>query len=124
MIKLSTEYEMEKKCGFGKKKRITTDKEIKKIFQEGKVYSGAYLKIYFLDGDDQKFSIRLQSHIKGGYRRNRFRRRLREIIRDASPVLRSGLYIIWGRKQALDIDYQRLKEDFEKLARGGDLWRN
>ncbi len=115
---------MEKECGFGKGKRITDDREIKKVLQEGQVYSGSFLKIHYLQGVDQRFSIRLQAHIKGGYNRNRLRRRLREITRQASLELKNGLYIIWGRKIAIGIGYHRLKRDFEKVIGEGNLWRD
>lgn len=116
------EHERRKNCGFGKEKRITDNKEIKKVLRKGYTFSGAFLNIYFLPGKKQRFIIRLQHKVKGGYRRNRLRRRLREITRKAAGELKNGLYIVWGRKVALEVAHKRLKEDFEKVVREGNLW--
>ena len=113
---------MEEKYGFKKKIRITKNKELRKVLKEGNKYSGTYLNIYYLPEDIQKFSIRLQNHIKGGYRRNKLRRRLRDIVRNSSYELKNGLYIIFGKKLAVDEGYNRLKEDFEKITSKGKLW--
>lgn len=112
---------MEEKYGFKSKIRITKNKEIRKVLKEGNIYSGTYLNIYYLPEDIQKFSIRLQNHIKGGYKRNKLRRRLREIVRYASCELKNGLYIIFGKKNAIDANYDGLKEDFKKIASGSNL---
>lgn len=113
---------MEEKYGFKRKIRITKNKELRKVLKEGNTYSGTYLNIYYLPEDIQKFSIRLQNHIKGGYKRNKLRRRLRDIVRNSSNELKGGLYIIFGKKLAIDVGYNILKEDFKKLTSKGKLW--
>jgi ribonuclease P protein component len=51
--------------------------------------------------------------------RNRVRRRLREVVRQASPRgMRPGHdYVVIGRRAALDTPFPRLVEDFERALR-------
>ena len=114
---------MAKKYGFGRGRRITEDKEIRKVLRKGQNYPGSLLKIHYLSCEEQRFAVRLERGIKGGYKRNRLRRRLREIIRNLAPELKKGLYIVVGRKDAIEVGYNRLKEDFEKVVIKGNLWQ-
>ena len=113
---------MVKKFGFGKESRIRENKLIKKIYNKGFFYRGEFLYIHFLPEKEKKFSVRLERGIKGGLKRNRLRRRLREIIRNSSPSLKNGLYIVSGRKSALMENYDTIKNDFGKICERGDLW--
>lgn len=114
---------MGKNFGFGKESRIREKKIIKKIYDEGFFYRGDYIYIHFLPEKEKKFSIRLERGIKGGLKRNRLRRRLREIVRNSNPSLKNGLYIVSGRKTALMENYNKIKDDFCKVCAKEDLWQ-
>ena len=51
--------------------------------------------------------------------RNRARRRLREIVRKAAPAaMRAGHdYVLIARRPALELEFDRMIEDFEKVLR-------
>lgn len=115
--------DMAKKYGFGRGRRITEDKEIRKVLQKGQNNPGTLLKIHYLSCEERRFAVRLERGIRGGYKRNRLRRRLREITRNLAPELKKGLYIVVGRKDAIEVGYNRLKEDFEKVVMEGNLWQ-
>jgi ribonuclease P protein component len=107
---------MEKKFNFGKKWLIREREDIEKVYSKGFSYRGEFISIHYLPEKAKKFSIRLESGIKGGLNRNRLRRRLREIVRKASPALKEGFYIVKGRKAALMEDYGKIKNDFDKIC--------
>ena len=110
------------KFGFGKEWRIKEKDTIKKVYNKGFFYRGNLVNIHFLPENGKKFSIRMERGIKGGLKRNRLRRHLREIVRKANPSLKSGLYIITGRKEALMKDYDLTKDDFDRLCAKEGLW--
>lgn len=111
------------KFGFGKEWRIKEKGTIKKVYNEGFFYRGKFIHIHYLPGEEKKFSIRMERGIKGGLKRNKLRRHLREIVRKANPSLKNGLYIISGRKKALMKDYNELKNDFDRLCLKENLWQ-
>jgi ribonuclease P protein component len=113
---------MRMKFGFGKEWRIKEKETIKRVYNNGYFYRGKFINIHFLSEEKKKFSIRMERGIKGGLKRNKVRRLLREIIRNANPSLKNGLYIITGRKEALMEDYNKIKEDFDRLCSKEDLW--
>jgi ribonuclease P protein component len=110
------------KFGFGKELRIKDKKLIKKIYNKGFFYRGDFVYIHFLPEEEKKFSIRLERGIKGGLRRNKLRRILREIVRKANPSLKTGLYIVSGRKLALMKNYNTIRDDFDSICDREELW--
>ncbi len=113
---------MEKKFNFGKKWLIREREDIEKVYSKGFFYQGEFINIHYLPDRQKKFSIRMESGIKGGLNRNRLRRRLREIVRKANPSLKEGFYIVKGRKSALMEGYGKIKDDFDKICSKENLW--
>lgn len=113
---------MRMKFGFGKELRIKEREAIKRVYNKGFFYRGEFVHIHYLPEKEKKFSIRMERGIKGGLKRNRLRRLLREIVRKANPSLKNGFYIITGRKTALMKDYNKIKEDFDRLCLKENLW--
>ena len=110
------------KFGFGKEWRIKEKEAIKRVYNNGFFYRGEFICVHYLPENVKKFSIRMERGIKGGLKRNRLRRHLREIVRKANPSLKNGLYIITGRKTALMKDYNKIRDDFDRLCLKEDLW--
>jgi len=110
------------KFGFGKEWRIRRKVTIEKVYSKGFFYRGQFIYLHYLPEKEKKFSVRMERGIKGGLKRNRLRRRLREIVRNANPSLKNGLYIITGRKTALMEDYDKIKNDFDRICSKEDLW--
>ncbi len=113
---------MRMKFGFGKELRIKGKETISEVYNKGIFFRGDFISIHFLPENEKKFSIRMERGIKGGLKRNRLRRYLREIVRKANPSLKNGLYIITGRKTALMKDYDKIKDDFDRLCVKEKLW--
>jgi len=78
------------KFSFGKEWRIRGNVTIKKVYSKGFFYRGQFIYLHYLPEKEKKFSIRMERGIKGGLKRNRLRRRLREIVRNANPSLKNG----------------------------------
>lgn len=110
------------KFGFGKEWRIKEKETIKRVYNKGFFYRGGLIHIHYLPEKEKKFSIRMEKGIKGGLKRNRLRRHLREIVRKANPSLKNGFYIITGRKTTLMKDYNKIKDDFDRLCLKENLW--
>lgn len=108
--------------GYSKNSRIQNKEEITKIFKEGKKHSGKILKVYYYPSEEKKFSIRLESGIKGGVKRNKYRRRIKSIIEENLKELKNGLYIIMGKREGLSRNYGEIKEEFKELLEEGNLW--
>ena len=69
------------------------------------------------DRDDEnpaRFGFTVSKKVGNSVERNRVRRRLREIVRlsDASGFKSGRDYVLVGRKNALELSYQRLAADF------------
>jgi ribonuclease P protein component len=112
------------KFGFGKSLRIREKRTIKMIYNKGFFYRGEFIRIHYLPEEEKKISIRMERGIKGGLKRNRLRRHLREVVRKSNPSLKNGFYIITGRKTALMKDYNKIKDDFDRLCLKENLWLN
>ena len=60
--------------------------------------------------------------VGGAVRRNRVRRRLREIVRLAQRDLRPGVWLVLiARPAAAAAEYQALREDWTRLARRSSI---
>lgn len=115
---------MKKIYTYSKDKRIRDKKEVRRVLREGDFYTASYLKVFYLPFKDQKFSVRLEGGIKGGYRRNRLRRRIREVLRREGSELKNGLYVVMGKRDSLEAGYRQIKESFERVIEEADLWQN
>jgi ribonuclease P protein component len=71
------------------------------------------------DGGPARVGFTVSRKVGSAVERNRVRRRLREIVRlSAADRLRSGHdYVLIGRRAALALPFERMREDFNKALR-------
>lgn len=69
----------------------------------------------YLAYDERKFGIIVDKHVKGGVKRNKMRRRIREIYRKEKFNLKKGKIVFRLHKEALDAKFSELLLEFEKL---------
>ena len=71
------------------------------------------------DGGPVRVGFTVSRKVGNAVERNRVRRRLREVVRNAdSSVMRAGNdYVLIGRRAALELPYGRIVEDFNRALR-------
>jgi ribonuclease P protein component len=92
-------------------------KEFEAVFRKGKTKAGklVFLKILKNNQDDNRFGVVVSKKIsKKAVNRNKIKRRLREIIRQAH--IKPGLnIIIIAKPEIIDKNYQDIKNELEDL---------
>ena len=92
-------------------------KEFEAVFRKGKTKAGklVFLKILKNNQDDNHFGVVVSKKIsKKAVNRNKIKRRLREIIRQAH--IKPGLnIIIIAKPEIIDKNYQDIKNELEDL---------
>ncbi len=92
-------------------------KEFEAVFKKGKTKAGklVFLKILKNNLDNNRFGIIVSKKIsKKAVIRNKIKRRLREIIKQAH--IKSGFdIVIITKPEIIDKNYQEIKNDFENL---------
>ena len=101
------------------KEYIVKNKQIfTKIIKNGKKISNNSFVIYYQKNDlnHSRYGISVGSKLGNAVFRNKYKRRIRMIIH-LNPILKytKNDYIILLRKNAVNLDYQKLKEDLNTL---------
>ncbi|CCU79883.1 Ribonuclease P protein component [Halanaerobium saccharolyticum subsp. saccharolyticum DSM 6643] len=99
---------------------LKKNKEFKKVYENGKSYATRNLVIYCLNyekGKKNRYGLSVSKKIGNAVVRNKLKRRLREIIREFEKEKEfKGYDIIFiARKPVVQIGYQHLKRDVNKL---------
>ncbi len=99
-----------------KRKIIRKAEEFNKIFQEGERFSSAFLMLVSRRSDSGKFGFAVSKKIKGAVRRNRAKRKIREIVRLNQNVLPDNKNVILMAKPGTDRrQFQSLNREFLSL---------
>lgn len=119
---------MAKKFGFSKAERLTKDKEFRRVFKKGKSFANNNLVIYvyqrdFSEGKQARLGLVLSRKLGKAVKRNKLKRRLREIFRLHKYLLKPELDIIFlPQPKAILSDYQDLEKSILNLFRKGKLF--
>ncbi|RKZ18844.1 ribonuclease P protein component [bacterium] len=79
--------------------------------------------MYYIPSDERKFGIWVQKGFRGGVKRNKVRRRIREIYRRNKRFLKKGTYLFYIKKKAQEAEFRELLEEFMKITQGAGLWQ-
>ena len=108
---------------FPKEERISKWKEIERVLREGESLRGSFFTLFIRRAERRRFGI-LTKKIKGGVKRNKLRRRLREIYRKEKRWMEDGIEIVVVvGKEALEKTYWELREEFLGLLKKGGYWK-
>ncbi len=119
-----------KKCGFTKRERLSRDREFRRIFREGKSFPSQNLIIYIykrIPEEDKEVRLGLVVSRKLGMavKRNKLKRRLREIFRLNKHLLKPGWDTIFlPRNQAVNCSYQDLEKSVLSIFKRAKLFVN
>lgn len=101
--------------------KITKKKDFDLLFREGKWRRRDVISVIFKESDDGGSQARvafiISRKIKGAVKRNKLKRRLREIYRD-SEVKKGMDMLIIAHKGAEELNFLELKENVEGAMKG------
>ena len=104
-------------------RKLDFKKEVKEIIKNGRYLKGEKgLAMYILNKPDAGFGI-ITRNIKGGVKRNRLRRRVRDILQREIPLEKVWLVLELNR-MSLDLTYSDIKQEINKLIKKAGLWQN
>ncbi|MDN5363576.1 MAG: ribonuclease protein component [Eubacteriales bacterium] len=109
----------------GKQLFLKKNREFLQVYQQGKSKADRYLVLYVLrreNEDGVRFGLTVGRKLGKAVRRNRVKRRLREICRHLRPSLLPGYWlVIVARPAAAEADYHTLAASLRKLLQKNGL---
>ena len=109
---------------FPKSRRLTRSEEFKQVRKNGQVERGRLLLLSVLPMQEGKFRAGFVTSraVGNAVKRNRVRRRLREIVRKHQPALRAGTWIVTlARANAAGASYAELEAEWLRLAKRASI---
>lgn len=109
----------EKKFSLPKRKRLTRSMEFGQVKKQGRVYRGRLFTLSVMPVETGGFRVGFITSRKLGQatRRNRVRRRLREIVRRHQHTLTGNAwFVIIARSGAVKASYAELEAEWLRLA--------
>lgn len=114
-----------KRWRFPKSARLLERRDYLMVYDQGECRTDRRLWIYFLDRGDgapARAGITIPRKAGKAVRRNRTRRRLREIIRHLQPRLRPGInFVINCSPQAVELEFSELQTRVANLLAAARL---
>jgi len=107
-----------------KEARVRKKGEFRRIYDHGKKYYGKYMILFLVktEAETNRYGIVASKKVGKAVVRNRSRRQMREIIRNARGSLGSGNDIILVIKSsAVGVKFTDLQQDFVSLCRKARL---
>ncbi|APC09720.1 ribonuclease P protein component [Neomoorella thermoacetica] len=108
-------------------RRITASKDFRRVYRAGHKVSGKLLKLYHLVNQQPytRFGYSISKKVGKAVKRNRLKRRLREICRQHLGSFHPGLdVVIVAREQAVEAPYEELEKEVLNLGRWGKILVN
>jgi ribonuclease P protein component len=108
-----------------KENRLKKEKEFEAVFKGGRILKGSYVFLkYLANGTDKtKFGFVVSKKVsKLAVKRNKAKRRMREIVRLRKEEIKKGLSIIFIALPLIsNAEYSEIKKDIESLLNKGEL---
>jgi ribonuclease P protein component len=97
---------------------VLKSREISEVLSRGKVLRGQFLNLYYVLDKEDKIAFLVNRSVRGAVRRNRVRRRIREIWRLQKVSVKSKARIcLVAKEMAEKAEFSDLIEDFKKLVK-------
>ena len=104
---------------------IKQNHEFRRLYNKGQSAVMPSMVIYCRKSrlDHNRLGITVSTKLGCAVKRNRARRRLRELFRLAQPKMKQGYDVILvARTRAVTIPHKKLQADFDRALRELDLW--
>lgn len=95
---------------FPKHERLRTAAEFQRVLQGGQWVSTPYFVVYYLPADTRRVGVAAIRKFPNKPRRNRAKRRLRELYRLHKSWFRPGWYVLMARPSILEARWEELVE--------------
>jgi ribonuclease P protein component len=110
---------------FPRTRRLTRSSEFERVRQEGRAHRGKALTLAVLGADEDngvRAGFITSRAIGNAVKRNRVRRRLREIVRRHQHEIVAGTSIVTvARAAAADVTYRELEDEWLRLAKRASI---
>ncbi|MGM0409401.1 MAG: ribonuclease P protein component [Bacillota bacterium] len=108
---------------------LKKNKDFKKVYNKGKSYANKYLVLYKLKNNlkNNRYGFSISKKVANAVGRNKFKRRLREIIRELEKKEKIEVsydLIFIARKPVIKLDYHQLKSNLVFLLKKMDLYND
>ncbi|MFC3932197.1 ribonuclease P protein component [Streptococcus dentapri] len=105
--------------------RVKKNLDFQAIFKEGSSVANRKFVVYSLDKPQQHFRVGLSVSKKLGnaVTRNRVKRKLRHILMEFSPQLKTHDFIVIARKGVEDLTYQEVKQNLKHVLSLAHLYQ-
>ncbi len=104
---------------------IRSASQFREVFKKGRILRGKYLTLFYRKGRERKIGFVLKRDLKGAVKRNKVKRRLREIYRKEKRRIDPRVEIIvLTDKRTEKVDYHQVKEDLLRLLHRAGILRN
>jgi len=104
-------------------RKLDFKKEAKKVIANGKYWKGKKgLSMYIIESPDGGFGIITKS-INGGVKRNKLKRRVRDILQSEISVNKNWIVIELNGK-SVDLTYSGLKQEIYNIMKEAKIWQN
>lgn len=96
----------------------------REVYVKGRSASNRYLVLYYLTSDDAvRMGVSVSRRVGKAVVRNKLRRRIKEVFRRLSPLLRSGQFVFIARRGSGNCTYQELESSIEGLFKRMNCYR-
>lgn len=105
--------------------RLRSNRDFQRVYRIGRSWAHPLAALHLAASPSgRRFGISVSKKVGNAVRRNRVRRRLREVIRAAFPELRTGYdAVIVARAAAAEADFEALTQAIAELFRRAHLIR-
>ena len=99
--------------------------QFREVFEKGKVVRGKYVTVFFKGGQARKIGFALKRDLRGAVKRNRVKRRLKEIYRKEKRRIDPRVELVLvADKRTEGLDYHSLRGDLLETLRGAGILKN
>ncbi len=111
-------YTLKPDLTLGRDERIKSQRVFNRVLRSGKWVASRYFAIYFEEAPVRAVGFTVSRKVRSKPKRNRIKRRLRELYRTNKNLLpQSGFFIFMGLPPALTADYRVLEKTLKVLSR-------
>ncbi len=96
--------------------RLRKKKEILEVIKRGKKVESKFFSLYYLPSENFKAAVSTKKHIKKSVRRNRNRRRVKELLRTKKFLWEKPCRVfVIVKEDVSEVKFKELEENFVKL---------